>query len=72
MGEAYIDHSPDQVVRDGIEAMINLDVIIGVNLGALPFGVFKGLVRQRAKGPPSQSAQTPHGGICQYGAWGDY
>jgi len=50
MGEAYIDHLPDQAVRDGIEGVANLDVVIGVNLGALPFGIFKGLVRQRAKG----------------------
>ena len=41
-----IDLPADQTVRHGIERLVDVDMVIGVNLGDLPFRVFKRRWRQ--------------------------
>jgi hypothetical protein len=41
IGQPDIDLPADQTVRHGIERLVDVDVVIGMNLGDLPFRVFK-------------------------------
>lgn len=50
--QADVDTSADQAVRHGIEAVQDIDVLIGMNLGLLPFGVFEGFRWKLAQGGP--------------------
>lgn len=49
VGQPDIDMSSDQAMRHGIETVQNLDVVIGMHLGPLPFGILKGRIGQRAE-----------------------
>src|ERR1700743_1940117 len=50
MREPDIDSAADQPVRHGVKVLVDLDVIIGMDLRALPFGIFEGCRRQRSQG----------------------
>lgn len=47
-----IDLFADQSVRHGIEAVQHVNVVIGMDLGMLPFGIFEGFWRQHLQSGP--------------------
>lgn len=50
VSKANIDTFADQAVRHGLEAVQHVDVVIGMDLGLLPFRILEGFRRQRAQG----------------------
>ncbi len=48
--EPYVHLPTDEGVRNGIEGLVDLDMVIGMNLGGLPLGIFEGRIRQGFEG----------------------
>ena len=49
MGQADIDLATDQSVGHGVKPVQHLDVNVAMHLGALPLGIFEGMVGQGAQ-----------------------
>jgi hypothetical protein len=52
MGEPHLDGAADQPVRHGIEGLVDLDMIVGMDLRRFPLGIFEGCLRQRLERRP--------------------
>ena len=44
--DTYIEHAPHPAMGDAVEVLFDLDMVINAGLGAFPFGVLIGRIRQ--------------------------
>src|SRR5579863_2723099 len=50
ISEPHVHSTADQPVRHRVKRLVDFDVIVGMDLGGLPLGVFEWLARQRRQG----------------------
>ena len=70
VGQTHIDLSADQAMRHRVEGLVDLDMVIGMDLGRFPFRIVERCCRQRRKRRSLDLLEQLTARLCRCGASG--